>query len=131
MQINLLGPIEVDDGGVPIAVAGARLRALLGRLALDAGRPVRADLLISALWGDDAPVGAGNALQSLVSRLRRALPPDAVIRSAPGGYRLDVPADTVDAQRFAALRTRGRHQLDAGRPAEAVEVEHGPSCVGS
>jgi hypothetical protein len=41
VQTGLLGPLEVrDDDGVSIDVAGARLRALLIVLALDAGRLV-------------------------------------------------------------------------------------------
>ncbi|MEV0840988.1 BTAD domain-containing putative transcriptional regulator [Actinocatenispora sera] len=132
MQISLLGPVEIGsaantdrdssagrDGAV--VVAGARLRALLARLALDAGRPVGTDRLIAALWGDEPPAGAGNALQSLVSRLRRALPADTPIRSVPAGYQLDVPADAVDVRRFAALAADGRHRLRHRDPAGAIQ----------
>jgi hypothetical protein len=39
VQVGILGPLEVrGDGGRPIDSPGARLRALLIRLALDAGR---------------------------------------------------------------------------------------------
>ena len=39
MQVGILGPLEVrDDRDEVIAVTGARLRSLLVRLALDAGR---------------------------------------------------------------------------------------------
>ncbi len=77
MRIGLLGPLDVarrrpDE---PVEVGGARLRALLIRLALEAGRVVtRRARSIDGVWGDDPPAGAANALQSLVSRLRRALP---------------------------------------------------------
>ncbi|WP_207128999.1 AfsR/SARP family transcriptional regulator, partial [Actinocatenispora comari] len=108
-------------GGAAVVVAGARLRALLARLALDAGRPVGTDRLIAALWGDEPPAGAGNALQSLVSRLRRALPADTPIRSVPAGYQLDVDADAVDVRRFATLAAEGRHRLRHRDPAGAVE----------
>ena len=56
-----------------IDVAGARLRALLIRLAIAAPAPVPMSALVDALWGDDPPAEPANALQSLVSRLRRAL----------------------------------------------------------
>ena len=49
---------------------------MLGPLEVDPGQ------LIDGLWADQAPSGAPNALQALVSRLRRALP-EAVIESRP------------------------------------------------
>ena len=122
MQIRLLGPVEADDAaGRTVPIAGARLRALLARLALDAGRPVGTDRLVDALWGDEPPAGAGNALQSLVSRLRRALPDGAAIRAVPAGYQLDVAPDAVDVRRFAALHGDGRQRLRTGDPAGAAD----------
>ena len=73
MQIAILGPLVVRNGVAPVDVAGSRLRRLLIRLALDAGRPVSAGALIDAVWDDAPPSDAANALQSLTSRLRRAL----------------------------------------------------------
>ncbi|MFG2002580.1 BTAD domain-containing putative transcriptional regulator [Spirillospora sp. NPDC048911] len=111
MRIRVLGPLEVigDDG--PVDVGGDRVRALVARLALDAGHPVSAELLIDDLWGEEPPRGALNALQRLVSRLRGVLGSDAV-RSEPGGYRL--VARDVDALEFERLAKAGRRGLDAG-----------------
>ncbi|MGN9914005.1 BTAD domain-containing putative transcriptional regulator [Phytohabitans sp. LJ34] len=135
MQIALLGPLEVRAGsGAPVEVGGARLRTLLIRLALDPGRVVTTSALIDALWGDEPPAGAANALQALVSRLRRALPEGAV-ESTPAGYRLAVPPEAVDACRFerdvAAARARlatdpgGAAQLLAG----ALVLWRGPALA--
>ncbi|GAA0375327.1 SARP family transcriptional regulator [Acrocarpospora corrugata] len=121
MRVNILGPLEVVAGGEVSTIGGARLRALLVRLALDAGRVVPLDQLAEALWGDAAPADRANALQSLVSRLRRALPGAEPLRSAPGGYRLDVPRDEVDLFRFERLAGEGRRALEAGDPGTAVE----------
>ena len=63
---------------------------------------VSADRLIDGVWADDPPAAAGNALQALVSRLRRAAP-DLVIEAVPAGYRLAIDPDRVDAHRFARL----------------------------
>src|SRR5262245_47887035 len=54
VRIAVLGPLEVRaaDGSV-VDVRGGRLRALVARLALDAGRPVGVNTLVDALWGDD------------------------------------------------------------------------------
>ena len=117
MRIGILGPLEVRAGsGEPVEVAGARLRRLLVRLALDPGRVVTSAQLVDAVWDDHPPAGAANALQSLVSRLRRLLPD--VLESSPSGYRLAVDAEAVDAVRFEALALAGRRQLggDPGRP---------------
>jgi DNA-binding SARP family transcriptional activator len=103
-------PLEVRAGpGWPVEVAGRRLRRLLQRLALDPGRVVTTGQLVDAVWDEAPPAGAANALQALVSRLRRLLP--GAVESAPSGYRLAVAAEAVDAVRFEALARAGREQL--------------------
>ncbi|MFI9330271.1 BTAD domain-containing putative transcriptional regulator [Kitasatospora sp. NPDC052868] len=121
MRVGLLGALVLDSGGGPVPVGGPRLRALLARLALDAGRAVRAEELARALWGEEtAPGDRANALQSLVSRLRRVLGDPALLGSDPGGYRLAVEADAVDVVRFERLARSGRLLLAQDRPAEAA-----------
>lgn len=122
MRVALLGPLSVTtDEGREVEIGGARLRTLLARLALDAPRLVTTTELIDGLW-EVPPGDAGNALQSLVSRLRKALRAagidDALLQSQPSGYRL-TEAD-VDAHRFAALAEVGRGELRAGRAADAA-----------
>ncbi len=119
MQIGILGPLEVRDGDVGVPVAGARLRRLLTRLALDAGRAVPIAELVDAVWLDDPPHEVANALQSLVSRLRRALGAATPIRQTPAGYRLDVAREDIDAHAFADLAGAGRRELLAGDPVTA------------
>ena len=71
----MLGPFEVrTDDGVLVDVPGARLRALLIALALEPGRVVPKATLVDWIWGERPPSDAANALQRLVSRLRKALP---------------------------------------------------------
>ncbi|HVV21074.1 MAG TPA: BTAD domain-containing putative transcriptional regulator [Pseudonocardiaceae bacterium] len=121
MRVSLLGPLRLDtDDGRPVPVGGVRLRMLLARLALDPGRFVPVDTLVDDLWGATPPADAANALQSLVSRLRKALPvPDAVV-SGPAGYRLAVAPDDVDVTRFDRLTADGRAHLRAGHPTQAA-----------
>jgi DNA-binding SARP family transcriptional activator len=84
VRIAILGSLEVQSGGSRVA----RLHALLASLAVDAGRPVTATSLADAIWDGDPPRDEVHALQSLVSRLRRALGEgDAIVGSADG-YRL-------------------------------------------
>ena len=86
----------------------------------DVGRAVPPRVLIEALWPDDAPGDPANALQSLVSRLRRTLGDPTLVEQVPGGYRLNLAPDDVDAVRFARLAGQGRAQLGAGSIVEAA-----------
>ncbi|WP_063726621.1 BTAD domain-containing putative transcriptional regulator [Streptomyces sp. RTd22] len=112
MQIGILGPLEVrtDDGG-SADVPGARLRGLLVALALKPGHVVPKASLIDWIWGEHPPADATNALQRLVSRLRKALP-GAVVEGRTDGYRLAVEPDAVDAVRFERLVTAGRSRTE-------------------
>jgi predicted ATPase/DNA-binding SARP family transcriptional activator len=121
VHISVLGPLDVrDDDGGSVTIGGARLRALLIRLALDPGRPVATERLIEAVWGAEPPSGAANALQSLISRLRRQLP--AELESGPAGYVLAIRRSDVDAHVFADLAIRGRRLLDERDLAGAAEL---------
>jgi DNA-binding SARP family transcriptional activator len=123
VQIAILGPLEVrGPRGEAVDVSGSRLRTLLIQLALQPGRVVTQDQLVAAIWDGDPPDGAANALQSLVSRLRRALPGN-LVESHASGYRLAVAADAVDAHRFEMLARRGRAAL-TDDPASAARILH-------
>ncbi|MEW2443858.1 ATP-binding protein [Micromonospora marina] len=120
MRVALLGSVQAFAAGqVPMELSGTRLRMLLARLALDAGRPVRAEALIGDLWREDTPADAAGALHSLVARLRRTLGGPATVELTPGGYRLSVSAGDVDVHRFEELAGQGRRELAAGRHREA------------
>jgi predicted ATPase/DNA-binding SARP family transcriptional activator len=126
----MLGPLEVRAGDGGLAdVPGARLRGLLIALALKPDRVVPKASLVDWIWGEDPPADAANALQRLVSRLRKALP-DGVIEGQPDGYRLRVEPDAVDAVRFERLVMAGQARAeDASRRArllrEALELWRG------
>jgi predicted ATPase/DNA-binding SARP family transcriptional activator len=108
VQIGILGSFEVRTDDDALAdVPGARLRALLIALALEPGRVVSKATLIDWIWGEQPPAGTANALQRLVSRLRKALP-EGLIEGQPGGYRLTVEPDAVDAVRFERLIAQAR-----------------------
>ncbi|MFC8720003.1 BTAD domain-containing putative transcriptional regulator, partial [Kitasatospora sp. NPDC057198] len=114
MRIGVLGPLEVRGA----EVAGARLRGLLVRLVVDAGRVVSSERLVADLWGEDPPAVPSNALQTLVSRLR-ALGGRDVVAAGAGGYRLGAGAGEVDAVEFERLSAAARGLAD---PAERAAV---------
>ena len=113
MSIGVLGPLTCDG-----RVIGRRDRAVLTALALYVGRPLTADQLAQAVWGDRPPPSSRKALQGCVVRLRRLLGADRIETSVQG-YRLDVPAEEVDARRFERLTLRGRELLALGEPERA------------
>jgi predicted ATPase/DNA-binding SARP family transcriptional activator len=105
----MLGPFELrTDDGVLADVPGARLRGLLIALALEPGHTVPKATLVDWIWGEHPPSDAANALQRLVSRLRKALP-EGLVEGQPDGYRLRVEPDTVDAVRFERLVGQARN----------------------
>ncbi len=97
-------------------MAGARLRGLIARLALAGGQPVSTGALAEAVWDFTPPADMANALQTLVSRARRALGGAAAVEQSAAGYRLAVTPDDVDALRFERLVAEG----DGGRGARPV-----------
>lgn len=120
VRIAVLGPLAMwAADGTPLDVRGVRLRGLLARLALSAGRPVSVETLVDGLWGSEAP--SANALQSLVSRLRASLPAtesSISVQSGPAGYTLTIGPDCVDTLQFEDLVRRGRGLLGSD-PAQA------------
>jgi predicted ATPase/DNA-binding SARP family transcriptional activator len=126
VEVDLLGPLQVcSDAGEVVPLGSAKLRTLLALLALHPGQVVSADRLVEGLWGEHPPAGTANALQSLVAKLRRALGPDEVVRTARPGYVLDVPADAVDTGRFDLLVDRGRKAVADGNPSDAAAAFRG------
>lgn len=114
MRVAILGPLQVVADGEIVDIGGARLRALLIRLALDAGHVVTVESLSRALWPDGGPADQAHALQSLMTRLRRVLPDRSVLRSVAGGYCLDLRPEAVDALRFERLAREGQRALRDG-----------------
>ena len=105
-----------------MAVAGVRLRGLIARLALAGGQPVSTGALAEAVWDCALPAEVANALQTLVSRARRALGGAAAVEQSAAGYRLAVTPDDVDALRFERL-------VAEGAMAEALALWRGPALV--
>ena len=122
MEFRILGPLDVLAGGSAVPLPGAKPRAVLALLLVHAGRPVGADRIAQALWGEDAPSGAANTVQVHVSRLRKALGGADAIGTRRPGTRCGSSPARLDAQRFEAGLEQGRAELEAGRPERAAEA---------
>src|SRR3954468_3598442 len=105
MQLHVLGHVEATVDDRPVAVGGAKQRAVLAMLGLEAGRPVSADRLIEGLWGEEPPASAAKMLQHYVWRLRQLLAGDgsAVIVTRGRAYELRIDREAVDACRLERL----------------------------
>jgi DNA-binding SARP family transcriptional activator len=115
--VQVVGPHGV------IRLVGARQRALVGLLALNAGRVVTQARLVDALWGDDPPRTAVRTLYSHVARVRRALDDcglTGILRTQESGYVLAVRPDEVDAALFEGEVVAARRAMAGNAPVEAV-----------
>jgi predicted ATPase len=131
VRVAMLGPLSLRaEDGSPVEVTGARLRSLLVLLALDAGHVVTTSRLVDGVWGDVPPAEAANALQALVSRLRRT---GLAVESQPAGYRLVLDPADVDVHRFEELVARGRAATGPEQTSavlrEALALWRGPALA--
>ena len=117
VELGVLGPLQVRQGGAPVTIPGAKPRAILSMLGLHGGSVVAADTLVELLWGEDPPRTAAKALQTHISSLRRTLG-DGFVLTAGAGWTL---AETqVDASRYKSAARLGRDAAAAGDTSQAV-----------
>ena len=123
-DFRILGPLEVWHAGRRVDVAGARQRALLSVLLLQAGEVVSSDRLIDEVWGDDPPTAGATALRVRISQLRRSLGPvgELLVTRAPGYVMRLQTADQLDLRRFERLAEEGGEALARGDPRGAAET---------
>ena len=111
----------LDENAAEVALTAPKVRILLALLLVNRGRQVSADRIASALWGDEPPRSAANLVQGYVRDLRRRIGTAGVV-TIRGGYRLDVPRESVDAECFEEL-------VRARRYGEALALWHGSALV--
>src|SRR5919199_690511 len=120
MEFRILGPLEVRGEAGAVALGGAKQRALLALLLLNANQLVSSDRLIDALWDERPPATARKALQLYVSHLRKLLGRERLCTEA-AGYVLRVGAEELDLARFDRLRAQAVLALSAEDFAEASQ----------
>ncbi|GGS54500.1 AfsR/SARP family transcriptional regulator [Actinokineospora fastidiosa] len=121
MRFAVLGPVEVETDGGPVALRPGRQRALLCALLCGPGVVSDGELL-AAVWHVEPTADAVRTLQVCVHRLRHALgEPDRIVRRG-GGYALVVEPGELDAARFEQFARTGRALLAAGDPAAAARA---------
>jgi predicted ATPase/DNA-binding SARP family transcriptional activator len=104
VAVKVLGPLEVRRDGVLVPIEGLKRRQLLALLVAARGAELSVDRLADALWEEEAaPESVRATLQSHVSRLRRSLAPDLLVRAGGAGYAIDIDRVDLDAVRFEDL----------------------------
>lgn len=116
VQVQILGPIGVTESGVEVPLT-PQLRRLLGLLVVADGGYVSADRIAEHLADGDVD---GSKIRTAVSRLRKVL--GDRIETVPGGYRLRLAEDEVDAARFESMRDRARTAASPERVGLSVEA---------
>jgi predicted ATPase/DNA-binding SARP family transcriptional activator len=107
-----------------LEITGSRRQGLLALLAEDPHVGCSTSRLVDGLWPDEQPEHPVKALQVLVSRVRARLGPGVIV-STPGGYRLALREDQIDASAVllsaaeSEQRSRAGDHLAALRHAEA------------
>jgi DNA-binding SARP family transcriptional activator len=109
--ITLFGRTRIDCDGRTLRAEdfpGTKPRQLLELLGLGGGAAVPKQVLADRLWEGRPPVSWPVTLGSYVSVLRRILEPGTpgrrtLIRTTPGGYRLDLACVQLDLAEFERL----------------------------
>ncbi|HEX6699176.1 MAG TPA: BTAD domain-containing putative transcriptional regulator [Gaiellaceae bacterium] len=142
LRFNILGPLEARRLGDPVDLGGAKQRALLAVLLLNANKVVPVERLIDDLWGEEPPETAANTLQVYVSQLRKLLEPgvsadERMLRTQPPGYTAAISDGQLDLTTFERLLVEGREamladelELAATQLREALSLWRGPCLVG-
>lgn len=144
LRVSVLGAVRAWLDCTELALGRPTQRAVLGMLAMHAGRAVSRDRLIDGIWGEDPPQSAANGVHVYVAELRRLLEPGRPARSAGKvlvtsghGYLLRIDAARVDATLFARLlreakQARETRDVDQAIRAfdAALELWHGTPWAG-
>jgi predicted ATPase/DNA-binding SARP family transcriptional activator len=120
-RIELCGAltVEVDGRRVEEELPGRQGRLLFAYLALNRERPARRDELVDVVWDDHPPGSPDAGLAALLTRVRRALGPDAV--EGRSNLRLALPDVWLDVDAARAAAADAEVALAAGNALRAVE----------
>jgi DNA-binding SARP family transcriptional activator len=120
-RLQVIGQFTVRRDGVvqhATEVGSRKARTLLALLAVQRGGFVPLDQAAAALWPAGPPRCPAQNLATMVSRLRAALGPDAVL-GGRAGYRLGGYV-RVDLSQAADLVAWAEARMDRGEPAPAL-----------
>ena len=106
----MLGPLTIEGERTHL---GRRDRVVLAALVVHPGDVVSAEVLADVLWGEQLPASWSKVVQGCVVRLRKTLGSHSIETSSLG-YKLTIPHDEIDTQRFERTVIRATNLLAAG-----------------
>ncbi|MET0237612.1 MAG: BTAD domain-containing putative transcriptional regulator [Kibdelosporangium sp.] len=144
LRVQVLGPVSAWRAEQQLDLGSGRQRAVFAALAMRANRVVSREELVSSVWGENPPSGAGGSLYTYISRLRRVLEPDRsrwsggqTLVSEGSGYSLLLDTARLDVSEFDRLRESANEQwnrrdLTAARATmdAALALWHGEALAG-
>lgn len=123
--MRVLGPLEVEVGGVQREVPGTLSRRILAAFAMAPGRRCTTDDLIGAVWGEDPPSKPLHALRQHLTNLRTLLDPDRVVGDGVltlRGSTYHLAVDRLDLDQFNDLVRQGSALISRRRSDDAVAL---------
>ncbi|MCK1798973.1 NB-ARC domain-containing protein [Streptomyces sp. XM4193] len=142
LGFDVLGEVRAYRDGTELPRLGApQQQSTLLVLLLLAGHAVSMSQLVRALWGEEPPAAAVRSIRTHIWRLRGLLGSDGApareLVSVGDGYRLDIDASAVDANRAesalkkaARLRLAGQSDAAGDTLDEALQLWRGDPLAG-
>ncbi len=145
-EIKVLGPLEVNLGGMSIVPSASKPSQVLAMLALNAGHVVTTAALTEEIWDCRPPRSGLPTLHTYILKLRRRLQKALagekgvnskdILVTRRAGYILDVPPGDVDATRYDQLSAEGHdavnrndHETASRALGEALDLWRGPALA--
>lgn len=145
-EIKVLGPLEVNLGGMSIVPSASKPSQVLAMLALNAGHVVTTAALSEEIWDCRPPRSGLPTLHTYILKLRRRLQKALagekdvnskdILVTRRSGYILDVPPGDVDATRYDQLSAEGHeavnrndHETASRALGEALDLWRGPALA--
>lgn len=132
MEFRVLGPLEVLDGGRPVALGGPREQTVLAALLLCANEIASVGHLVDAVW-EHLPASPDTNLRTYVAGLRRRLGVARLVTNS-GGYSLLVEPGSLDLgvfeDRVACALAAGSARTAAAEFGAALRLWRGAPLAG-
>ena len=114
VELGVLGALRARATGVEVDIGPPQRRTVLAVLICGASQVIPTGRLLDCVWDDTASPSAIGSLHTHVSRLRKELGPDVIVRH-PYGYALQLRPDQLDADVFSSWVRRGRSSVAKGQ----------------
>ncbi|MCP3797642.1 tetratricopeptide repeat protein [Allokutzneria sp. A3M-2-11 16] len=126
IRFGVLGPLQVTSaGGAPVPLRSAHQRTLLAVLLFNAGRRVRTDQLVDAVWEGAPPASYVSNLHTYFSRLRERLA-GVRLEHSDGRYGLFLGTAELDLIEFTEALRAAR----AGAAEDPATAQHYREALG-